>query len=53
MSYYQLLEALKEIMKNKEPWEKVRSEVYFETPEGELYEVSFMHIDSEGDIILS
>lgn len=53
MSYYQLLEALKELMKIKEPWEKVKSIVYFETPEGELYEVSFMNLDSDGDIILS
>lgn len=53
MSYYQLLEALKKIAENKEPWEKVKMIVYFEDEKDNLYDISFMHIDSDGDIILS
>ena len=53
MIYYNLLEALKKAAEDKEPWEKVKMRVYFETPKKELYNVSFIDIDSDGDIILS
>lgn len=53
MTYYQLLEALKTIAKDKEPWEKVRIGVYFQDNKDNLYDISFLELDKDGDIILS
>lgn len=53
MSYYQLLEALKNIAEDKEPWEKVKMSIYFQDGEDDLYDISFLELDSDGDIILS
>lgn len=53
MTYYQLLEALKTIAEDKEPWEKVRIGVYFQDNKDNLYDISFLELDKDGDIILS
>lgn len=53
MTYYQLLEALKKIAEDKEPWEKVKIGIYFEDEKDNLYDISFMHMDNDGDIILT
>lgn len=53
MSYYQLLEAIKKIAEDKEPWEKVKMSVYFEDEKDNLYDISFLELGSDGDIILS
>lgn len=53
MSYYQLLEALKKIAEEEDPWEKVKINVYFQDSEDNLYDISFLELDSDGDIILS
>jgi hypothetical protein len=53
MNYYSLLEKVMKAAENKEPWEKDEIRIYFENPERDLYNVSFVEIDSEGDIILS
>lgn len=53
MKYYELLEGLKKIADNKEPTEKVKINVYSENPDRDLYTVSFLYMDEDGDIILS
>lgn len=53
MNYYSLLEKVMKAAENKEPWEKDEMRIYFENPERDLYNVSFLYMDEDGDIILS
>lgn len=53
MNYYSLLEKVMKAAENKEPWEKHEMRIYFENPERDLYNVSFLYMDEDGDIILS